>query len=184
MAFKMDEFIHDMFTNSTVKKVVQNPIITAIIIVILFVIIAHFMFHDDELEGWDWAKRLIKFGIYGAAVTIPVVFLHYKNSEDDYNKRVYGRSEQDLMREVEEVVQPVRPDSEPTGAAEMFEAGVKETQVETKTLAPVLSRPATEAPIAQAAPQVQVVVQAPQAPQPAPRSPARPVLKTPVSNKV
>lgn len=182
----MDEFIHDMFTNSTVKKVVQNPIITAIIIVILFVIIAHFMFHDDELEGWDWAKRLIKFGIYGAAVTIPVVFLHYKNSEDDYNKRVYGRSEQDLMREVEEVVQPVRPDSEPTGAAEMPEVPAKETrpETETKTLAPVLSRPVTEAPIAQA-PQVQVVVQAPQqAPQQAPRSPARPVLKTPVSNKV
>lgn len=175
----MDEFIHDMFTNSTVKKVVQNPIITAIIIVILFVIIAHFMFHD-ELEGWDWAKRLIKFGIYGAAVTIPVVFLHYKNSEDDYNKRVYGRSEQDLMREVEEVVQPVRPESEPTGAAEMLEVGAKETQVETKTLAPVLSRPVTEAPIAQAAPQVQVVVQAPQQ---APRSPVRPVLKTPVANK-
>jgi len=180
MAFKMDEFIHDMFTNSTVKKVVQNPIITAIIIVILFVIIAHFMFHD-ELEGWDWAKRLIKFGIYGAAVTIPVVFLHYKNSEDDYNKRVYGRSEQDLMREVEEVVQPVRPESEAIGAAEVFEPA-NEPQAETKTLAPVLSRPVTEAPVAQAAPQVQVVVQAPQ--QAAPRSPARPVLKTPVSNKV
>lgn len=179
MAFKLDEFIHDLFTNSTVKKVVQNPIITAIIIVILFVIIAHFMFHDDELEGWGWAKRLIKFGIYGAAVTIPVVFLHYKNSEDDYNKRVYGRSEQDLMREVEEVVQPVPPVESDVPAI-----GAAEPLVKTEALAPVLSRPATEAtaPVQTIpqAPQVQVVVQAPQ---PAVRSPARPILKTPVANK-
>lgn len=175
MSFKFDEWVHDTFTNSTVKKVVQNPIISAIIIVILFVIIAHFMFYDNEIEGRVWGKRLIKFGIYGAAVTLPVVFLHYKNAEDDYNKRVYGRTEQDLMREVEEVAQPAPPPAEPVkGAAEPAAS-----PAETSELVPALSAPQkTVHETVSVAPQVQVVVQAPPA-----RAPARPILKTPVSSK-
>jgi hypothetical protein len=179
MPFQLDEWLHDVFTNSTAKKIVENPLISAIIIVILFVIIAHFMFYDSELQGWSWARRLIKFGIYGLAATLPVVYLHYKNTEDDYNKRVYGRAEMDLLRNIEEVKQP---DAQVGGGPLQPQTSrtVGRTSVEPEAEPKLEAEPKPAlAPIAQvaAAPQVQVVVQAP------PRSPPRPILRTPTDNK-
>jgi hypothetical protein len=184
MPLYLDQLLDDMFTNRVVKKVVQNPILTAIIIVLIFVIIAHFMFYDSDDDSTTYAKTLIRFGVYGFVGSLAVIFLHYKNTEDDYQKRVYGKTESDIMREVQQVngamdeaqvEEPIPEKAEPIHGAQ--EGLQPVTPAQTAIPASVPIKPAE--PRTNVAPQVQVIVQ-----QPAPKpTPPRPALRTPVHGK-
>ncbi len=184
MPLYLDQFLDDVFTNRVVKKVVQNPILTAIIIVLIFVIIAHFMFYDSDDDSTTYAKTLIRFGVYGFVGSLAVIFLHYKNTEDDYQKRVYGKTESDIMREVQQIngasdEEPVQaPSFDVQGAADVPDQAPRENSE--KGLQP--NTPVREnRPVEQArpagAPQVQVIVQQPKV------TPPRPALRSPVHLK-
>lgn len=186
MPLYLDQLLDDMFTNRMVKKVVQNPILTAIIIVLIFVIIAHFMFYDADLDNTVYAKTLVKFGIYGFVGSLAVIFLHYKNTEDDYQKRVYGKTENDIMREVQQVNGAMEeaedPAPAPAVAAPETPAAVpvpEETRRQPASV-PEHHEDASRKPQPPTAPQVQVIVQQPREPKP---TPPRPLLRTPISGK-
>lgn len=184
MPLYLDQLLDDMFTNRIVKKVVKNPILTAIIIVLIFVLIAHFMFYDADMDGTTYAKTLIRFGVYGFIGSLGVIFLHYKNSEDDYQKRVYGKTENDIMREVQQVngalddeipAEPISSDPVVGAAAEPdpIPQGGLHPQSLTKPAATPVAEPVRPA----GAPQVQVIVQQPRT------TPPRPALRSPVHRK-
>lgn len=170
MPLYLDQLLDDLFTNKMVKKVVENPILTAIIIVLIFVIIAHFLFYDSEDDDAKYGKTLTKFGIYGFVCSLGVIFLHYKNTEDDLQKRMYGHTARNIIDQVHQV-----NESNDAETAESAEEPVKPDK-------PSILQPKTPAQTdrgeTQAVPQVQVIVQQ----QPAP-TPPRPVLRTPVDTK-
>ena len=90
MGFEFGTFINSIITSSY-GEVFNNPIWSALTIVLIILIIIYFVFRehfcaseDDDVSFW---RLLFRAGIYIAASTIVIFFIHYKNVSYDFEKK-------------------------------------------------------------------------------------------------
>lgn len=78
--FCLGDFTSDLLAAESVKSVMNNPIYTAMLIVITMMVIFYFMFRSriDDEPFWP---TFIRAGIYGLILVTAIIFLHYRVSE-------------------------------------------------------------------------------------------------------
>jgi hypothetical protein len=161
--FSFDEFVQGLITSSGAKKLLGNPILTALIIVLIMVIVAYFIVEGIAEDSW---LPLIRLSIYSGIASMAVMFLHHRvvtenfirNGVDEHTKSLILNTRVDLADEYAEKAT--------TGAAEGKQRAAP---------APQTSQP----------PVVQVVLsQAPAPAQQAPPVPAQPVYQMPAPQYV
>jgi len=93
MPISLTNFVDDISRSTSLNGIFNNPIYTAILIVLVMMLIIYFMFRTevDESDQSFW-NLLFRSGIYISLPVMGITFLHYKNLERDYESRITNKA--------------------------------------------------------------------------------------------
>jgi purine-cytosine permease-like protein len=87
MGFSLEKFFND-FANSSTSRIINNPVYTAVLIVVIVILIVYVMFrteiNEDEYSFWN---LLIRTGVYLTIPLMGIMFVHYNNVKREFEKK-------------------------------------------------------------------------------------------------
>lgn len=89
MGLNIDSALHDIANSTALNSIFNNPIYTAIIIVLIMLLIIFIMFRSEFDENSDYSFWVLLFrsGIYLLLPIITIIFIHYKNIEREFEQK-------------------------------------------------------------------------------------------------
>lgn len=103
MGFSLTSFANDIANSTSLASIFNNPIYTALIIVAIVLLIIFVMFRgeveDSEYSFWT---LLFRSGFYLILPIMGVVFIHYKNTEREFEQKYENKV---LTKTVENAVE-------------------------------------------------------------------------------
>lgn len=93
MSFDIDKFFRAIYDSTSVRGFFNNPIYVGIVIVLVMMVIVIFMFADYREDNDDFWANLLRTGIYMLLPILALLFLHYKNTEREFEDKYTSKSE-------------------------------------------------------------------------------------------
>ena len=113
MPFNLETFINDILNSTGVNSIVNNPIWVGIIITVIILIIIYFQFADSMDEEQSFWPVWIQTGVWILITTLSILFLHFKNVDNEYTKKGGDKQAQLVVQATTENI----PDLNITGGA-------------------------------------------------------------------